>query len=79
VVKKSPDFIPARLHHGAMLILNDHQADGRELIDQALGRNPNPQLLMFLIQTLENGAEVSRQRKSPLVQNCSSGASYCQR
>jgi hypothetical protein len=51
-----------------MLILNDHEADGRELIDQALGRNPDPQLLMFLIQTLEIGAEVSRQRESPLVQ-----------
>jgi hypothetical protein len=67
VAKESPDFVPARLHHGAMLILNDHEAEGRELIDQALGRNPDPQLLMFLIQTLENGTEVSRQRESPLV------------
>jgi uncharacterized membrane-anchored protein len=68
VAKESPDLVPARLHHGAMLILNDQEADGRELIDQALGRNPDPQLLMFLIQTLENGAEVSRQHESPLVQ-----------
>jgi uncharacterized membrane-anchored protein len=71
VAKESPDFVPARLHHGAMLILNDHEAEGRELIDQALGRNPDPQLLMFLIQTLENGAGVSRQRESPLVQTYS--------
>jgi hypothetical protein len=71
VEKKSPDLVPARLHQGAMLILNDHEAEGRELIDQALGRNPDPQLLTFLIQTLENGAEVSRQRKSPLVQTYS--------
>ena len=52
-----------------MLILNDHEAEGRELIDQALGRNPDPQLLMFLIQTLENGAGVSRQREPPLVRS----------
>jgi tetratricopeptide (TPR) repeat protein len=67
-VEKAPDWMLARLLHGAALVLSGKQTEGKRVISEALGPDPSPEELTLVAQQLDPTPELRGGGTSPLSQ-----------